>query len=150
MTFPVLPDTLSGLITIALRDARSLDRERYLPHAREWHEPSNSHCLVCLSGAVMSVSFKASPRHPCTPTNFPALEMDKLFALNKVREGNWIWAWTLFYGSPTRRSLKRRLAALPAPSFSNFYSWPDFEAHLQSLERIVPRLRKIEDLAGLP
>ncbi len=33
----VLPDTVSGLLKVAIDDARSLSRRKYLPYYGDWH-----------------------------------------------------------------------------------------------------------------
>ena len=149
MTTSTLPDTLSKLITAAVRNARSLNRSLYIPFAREWHVPENGRCLVCLAGTMMAGSLNARPQREYSPSDFAHIDMDKLFALNKLREGNWIAAWNLFYGGRPGPSTTAQLSALAAHSFPMFGGWTQFDEHLRSLERTVPRLRKIEEQAGL-
>ena len=149
MTHSKLPGTLSDLITAAVGDARSLNRSLYIPCAREWHVPENGRCLVCLAGTMMAGSLNARPQREYSPSDFTHIDRDKLFALNKLREGNWTAAWNLFYGGRPGPAAATRLSALAAPSFPLFGGWTQFDEHLRSLEQTVPRLRKIEEQAGL-
>lgn len=149
MTAATLPDTLSGLIAAAVRDARSLDRSRYIPHSREWHVPENKHCLVCLAGTMIAGSLNARPQREYSPSDFTQDAMNKLYALNRTRYGNWIAAWDHFYGNLPSPYTCSKLAALPAPACHWFADWTQFDKCLRSLERIIPQLRDIEQLATL-
>jgi len=141
-----LPDTLSDLLTCAIDDARQLDRSRYLPSARQWHVHQENQCLVCLSGAVMAASLEADPLIELAPSDFPHNAMHKLYALNRIRCGNWIDAWVFLHGSPPSLLIRNRLSDLPSPRFSHFQGWDQFDAHLRCLEALVPHLRTIEQL----
>ena len=141
-----LPETLSGLLTSAINDARQLDRSRYLPSARQWHVHQENQCQVCLSGAVMAASLEADPLIELVPSDFPHNAMHKLYALNRIRCGNWIDAWVFLHGSPPSLLIRNRLSDLPSPRFSHFDGWDQFDAHLLSLELFVPQLRSIEQL----
>ena len=70
-----LPRTMAGLLTVAIRDARVLDRKTYFPFSREWHNAyhRNSSCRICLAGSVIarSRSLPASASTPLRSTNEP-------------------------------------------------------------------------------
>jgi len=141
-----LPDTLSGLLACAIDDARQLDRSLYLPYAGEWHVQQQNLCQVCLSGAVMASSLEADPLKELSPSDFPQDAMNKLFALNRMRCGDWITAWHHLYGGSPSLTVSNRLLELPQPQYCHFDGWEHFEAHLRCLEALVPHLRTIESL----
>lgn len=84
-----LPDKLSKLVVLALRDLELVEKqpETYVVDMGKWHDP-NSHCTVCLAGAVMAMTLKESPKQFTTPSEYPRVVAAKLSALNFLRCGD--------------------------------------------------------------
>ena len=142
-----LPDTLADTLSLALKDARSLDHSTYLPHCLCWHGFSTDHpgrCVICLAGSIISQSFNVHHHAVTTPGFYPVSIERKLRAVNLVRTGNYYEALTLFHTNPVAENLHPRLAALPIPAKGSFIGWIEFEAHLDSIEELLPVLRTIE------
>ncbi|MGI9295980.1 MAG: hypothetical protein ACR2PS_18510 [Pseudomonadales bacterium] len=83
-----LPKTPSKLIRLAIADFRRVLRlkKTYVVDMTEWHEP-NSHCSVCLAGAVMAGTLKASPDVEMSPGDYDDATDRALYALNDFRMG---------------------------------------------------------------
>ena len=142
-----LPATLADLLTVAISDARQLDPELYSPRSGHWHYMINdSPCYVCLAGCVIAVSLHHSPYFDKQPWMFPQHTADKLYALNYMRCGRWLDAYHLLYGHVPARFIETELFYLRMPKMNTFDNWDDFHVHLDSLESIVPDLRRIESL----
>ena len=142
---PELPDTLAELLTLAIADARSLDPESYRPVSSCWHGAvSQGPCKVCLAGSVMAGSLCCSPDDSFLPWMFSPATYHKLKALDDMRTGNWLQAFCRVHKHRPVLSARNRLVSLPFPACSGFMDWEPFNAHLDSLETIVPRLREIE------
>ena len=75
--------------------------------------------------------------------------MNKLYAINRMRGGDWIDAWNFHYGSSPSRAVLDKFSKLPEPLFHVFKGWQQFDRHLQSLQEIIPRLREIEEFANM-
>jgi len=94
-----LPDTLSGLIRVALADFRKcLASNDYVVDMREWHAPveGDALCRVCLAGAVMAQTLQVPVEDEVSPTRFSLSESqwgresqleNKLRAINSLRVG---------------------------------------------------------------
>ena len=148
MSTPSLPDTLSDTLTLAISDARTLDRTLYLPHYRFWHGYESSkvdQCLVCLAGSIISKSFKTSHNIITTPNNYPDEINLKLCAINACRSGDFKLAFCLFHNCELPADLQIRFINLPKPVHVIFIGWKEFTAHLNSLEAIIPALREVEN-----
>ena len=145
MSLNRLPDTLHGLLSLTIADARTLDREQYLPSYSDWHYPSSDgRCLICLAGCVLSSSLGSSPKVDDRPSYHSDGLRLKLEAIDNARCGAWLLAFQQVHAVQVARRTRSRLMQLPAPSFSNFEGWEQFDAHLSSLESILPQLLSIE------
>lgn len=87
-----LPEKLSGLITCALDDMDSLDRDEYVPVAREYHHRRGGvgPTRVCLAGALMAGSLGANVNETKTPFRYAAAPegpRNAILALNWARQG---------------------------------------------------------------
>ena len=144
-----LPSTLAGLLEAAILDARSLDRNIYVPYHDEWHHASNhNYCEVCLGGALMAGTLNLSPRVTLSPHMLSHETEVKLDALDFIRCGLWKQAFDLIHNRVPSRAISDLLFALPAPPFGNFTGWIEFNAHLDSLEELLPALRNIDQHAS--
>lgn len=64
-----LPDRMSDLIEVALRDVRACAMDpRYVMNMGAWHDPTgDGRCEVCAAGAVMAKTLGADPDRPMFP-----------------------------------------------------------------------------------
>lgn len=86
-----LPDKLSDLIEVALRDLEAVENDkRYTVNMGWWHRPNvyDHTCIVCLAGSVMAKSLDVSPDRTRYPNDFDDKTEAKLGALNWARVGD--------------------------------------------------------------
>jgi hypothetical protein len=86
-----LPDKLSELIRLALRDLAAVEANPTykVSMCDSWHEPHGKVCHVCLAGAVMAKTLATSPREDKVPYEYPDTHtVSRLLALDYVRVGN--------------------------------------------------------------
>ena len=141
----LLPDTMSGLLETAINDARRLDPNSYRPRSSEWHTATEEGpCEICLAGSLIAGTFNSSPNTNMKPWMFSAETEVKLEALDAMRRGSWLQAFLSLYDRRPARAIQERLCFLPLPSCIDFNGWDEFNAHLDSLESIIPDLREIE------
>lgn len=89
-----LPDTLSGLIRVALADLRKVEARAdiYRIDMSEWHSGTRTRdgsprkCAVCLAGAVMAFSLDAPYSESRIPSDYSDIQK-KLWAINDLRDG---------------------------------------------------------------
>jgi hypothetical protein len=97
-------NTLHGLLTIALADLeRVLADPRYEIDMACWHEPVTGDeglCQVCLAGSVMAKSYVLSPDENVHPIMFGPAAAQRFKALDCLRSGNIIEAYTFLHGYP--------------------------------------------------
>jgi len=85
-----LPNTLSGLIDIALEDLEKVEKmESYVVNMGDWHFPSGNKCEVCAAGAVMAMRLGANWNDDLVPSNFDQDAAKKLDAIDDLRTG-WV------------------------------------------------------------
>ena len=136
-----LPNTLS--------DTRQLDRTLYTPHHRYWHGYCTDfrfQCLVCLAGSIISQSFRTDRKIITCPGNYPAEINLKLRAINLCRIGEFLDAFRMFHNHvPAQDEHWDRLHRLAVPRHYDFIGWEQFDAHLDSIEAIIPVLSEIEN-----
>ena len=148
-----LPDTLHELLSTAIEDSEALNRRHYSPHYCFWHRPQpDSRCQVCLGGAILARRLGFHSRSHTIFNVLPSRQQDKLEALNAMRRGAWSYAYELLYRRKPPLPILRSLLALPCPDRSDFDGWLQFNIHIRSMRRILPKLREIENLdqAGSP
>lgn len=144
------PKTLSGLIRLAVNDARKLDRDAYWPVCNTWHEPSGRQsgavCRICLAGAVIAGTLGAP-----TDADVRFLDqiddtewVDALTAIDHARTGKWRLARMKLGHEPTVKD-DAAMASVAYPLQMNFGNWEEFETHLHSLEERAAQL----EAAGL-
>ncbi len=141
-----LPSTMAGLLEVAVKDARKLDRSIYLPYYNYWHDAdsSHNHCLVCLSGSVIAGSLKIAPSNTVSLVSFDRRTEDLLDAIDYMRRGLWRIAFKLIYHRTPSLHILDYLRALPEPARSTFDGWEDFDVHLDSLVSMLPQLHSID------
>ena len=152
------PARLSDLITLAVADARSLDRDAYRPDAASWHLTGTrtagaaARCRVCLAGCVIAGTLQAPPAdiamYDPTADDERVLTIEDaewreaLFSLNHARDGHWrdaLCSRRRFVDDDTAKALGR----IPCPKQTTFHDWAEFDDHLASLEDRAGRLRAI-------
>ena len=144
------PETLSGLIRLAVGDARKLNHELYTPVYSQWHTPEEARCRqvcnVCLAGAVIAGTLGA-PAH--TDVKLLGEEgitdaewSDALIALNYARMGKWKLARIQLPGWPTPNQ-QAAMAKVAPPAHPGFCDWEEFETHLRSLEERSEQLQAV-------
>lgn len=145
MQHQTLPETLYGLLETAIPGSKNLNRRQYRPRYDKWHTVSDDGlCEVCLTGSVMAVTLGCSPDDDLQPCMFPSSIRWKLEALHFMSIGHWVHAYGLVHLVEPCLLTEARLSRLPVPAHSQFIGWRQFNAHLRSLGRIIPKLRNIE------
>ena len=138
---PKPPRRLSDLIEMAIREARSLDRDIYEPNAGEWHLPSGQTCIVCLSGAIIARTLGEDHEREAVPEDYHEEEWTKaLFALNEVREGEYGHA-LIFMGKKLPEPPEDFRWRYPQPRNQDFQTWEELDDHMASLEDALQVLR---------
>ena len=141
----ILPDTMAGLLFVAVSDARSLDRLQYMPASDIWHNVHNDDfCLVCLAGSVMAGTLELPANLDLAPSMFSDPATNKLSAIDLMRTGDWFSAFHKVHGYEPCHSIRTRLYELDIPPYSDFQGWDQFDLHLEWLEALIPQLRSIE------
>lgn len=145
MQHQTLPETLYGLLETAIPGSKKLNRRQYRPHYKKWHTVSDDGlCEINLAGIVMAVTFGCSADDNLQPCRFPSSIRWKLEALYFMSCGDWVHAYGLVHLVVPCLLTEARLSRLPVPAHSQFIGWRQFNAHLRSLERFIPKLLKIE------
>jgi hypothetical protein len=88
---PRLPDKLSDLIGVALRDLSSCQADpEYEIDMSTWHRPESngSVCRICLAGSVMARSLGARRDSRLNPAEYDVDTKCKLMALDSMRSGD--------------------------------------------------------------
>jgi hypothetical protein len=83
-----LPDTLSGLLRLAVADAQKCANDpRYVLQMGSWHEPGLKRCSVCMAGAVMAQSLNTQLHAVAFPEDYDDSEY-ALMAIDEMRCGD--------------------------------------------------------------
>jgi hypothetical protein len=83
-----LPDKLSDLIELALKDLELVEKDpRYRVDMSQWHYGAEKVCVVCLAGAVIAKTLGAPRNKTYTPGKCSSDNRVKLRALDMVRCG---------------------------------------------------------------
>ena len=140
-----LPSTMAGLLETAIEDARTLDRKTYVPHHGQWHCADHSHaCEVCLAGSLIAGTLGIGATCTVSANSFSPRAKRLLFALDDMRIGHWTGAFRHVYYRYAGASLRQALKDIPSPNPHYFTGWPGFQRHLDSLEQLLPQLRRID------
>ena len=144
-----LPSTMSGLLEAATSEARRLDHSIYFPRYDRIHEAGRStHCKVSLAGCLIAGRLDIPSDTTVTSLTFDGPTEDLLDALNCMRLGYWLKAFKLIHRRPPSGAIAARLCNIPNPLCARFYGWGEFNGHLDSLERLLPTLRTIDQQAA--
>ncbi len=96
----------------------------------------------------MAGRLKVNPDNTFSSLSFDHKTESKLDALDNMRYGLWQQAFDLIYNLVPSLQIRDYLIALPTPAHSEFYGCVEFEAHLASMERMLPQLRGIDRAAA--
>ena len=130
-------------------DARLLDRSTYTPLADQWHHSGNPpHCEICLAGSLIAGRLNFPPDSTASSHSFDPITESKLDALNCIRLGVYQRAFVMIHKKSPSPLITALLRLLPKPLCSYFCGWIEFNAHLNSLERLLPEFRKIDEEAA--
>ena len=141
-----LPKTLNGLLAVAVSDAKSLNRKLYIPHFAYWHRPRIGHrCEVCLAGSLIASSLECNRNDNVLVHRLDETLKVKVEALNAMRRGDFTNAYRILYNRRPSPRTHTQLDEVPVPAHPEFVGWQPFNAHLRSLDAIIPRLREIEE-----
>ena len=145
-----LPATMAGLLETAICDSRKLNKLFYYPHFEEWHQGHShtlsSFCEVCLAGSVIARTLQVSAEDSISPSSFDKRTHHLLLALDDMRNGDWLYAFLRIYSQMPSDALEEKLQHIPIPDCIEFSGWKQFEAHLASLETLLPELRQIDGI----
>lgn len=150
-----LPDTLSALLRLAVSDARSLDRDLYVPNAMDWHKPSGrGTCSICAAGAILAGTLGIG-RHQlydparAMPIKASAVIANKLDAVEYVRHGRIPKALAVM-GVPEdeiNSKLLRLITRHGIFGFSlrhpHFSGWALFDEYLEDIEAFCDALESV-------
>ena len=101
-----LPNRLSDLILVALKDLRKCEKNpKYTVEMSKWHRPSCASaithldwtCEVCLAGSVIAQTLKTPIIKLKEPVDFGEVDEHKLYALDYIRGGDVLLALRHFY-----------------------------------------------------
>jgi hypothetical protein len=140
-----LPDTLSGLIRVALKDLRTVEASKaYKVDMDRWHTPeANGVCHVCMAGAVMATTLRCSPLAVVDTTSWLNGVEDKLQAIDCLRGGNISWAARKIYGADSRKWLSAGKFEEKHPEFSDHM--PDYGTTKREHTKFHAAQRKLAD-----
>ena len=158
----MLPDTLHGLLSAAVDDMRSLDRERYVPRWDEWHQPTSDCCQVCLAGSVLAGTLGVPDDVELHIDSFDCmfrdatheyrivggkeghdvhidenrLVADRLMALEYLRNGMVSDAYRVLYKSDMPHHLPFRDGAFEYTRNNEFVGWEKCDLFLSDLDTL--------------
>ena len=138
-----LPDTLSELILVAVKDARKLDRDKYCPYHLSWHEMFGEEltCSICDAGAVMAGTLQVERDVTKEPDDFNESVNSKLCALDQARHG-YYYAALDSLGIDCEVHLEEIEDLKPSPFYS-YTNWEEFDKHLNHIEGIAQQLKEL-------
>ena len=146
MNKSTLPRTLHGLLAAAISDARNLCRSDYFPNYAYWHRPNDDgRCEICLAGSLIAGSLQYNRNYKVIVHMLDEELYAKVDALNSMRIGDFVKAYSALYHRKPSPRTQDRLQLLPVPASPKFMGWHQYDAHLISLDAIVPLLRAIEE-----
>ena len=144
--YPPPPETLGGLIMLALDDWDGLDRDVYWPHARLWHSPAPYKtmkvCYACLAGGVIGGTLQADPHaHIDSFLGFGSEWLAALCALDDARRGWYDLAWKKLCarGVDFPEVPEVVLDACGEPPHPDYFDWEEFDAHLDHQREVARR-----------
>ena len=149
-----LPDKLSELVKLAVKEARSLDRDNYFPRSDHWYidHGDGNPCEVCFAGAVIAGMVKGGKKTIGwrSLNEFGADAERKLIALENVRLGNFEDALNGFIGEGDGREFpgmqcameidilrrEEQMKRTDRPGYlpGVFHGWGEFDSFLDEMD----------------
>jgi hypothetical protein len=133
MKAPKLPNTLHGLLRVALADLKkTIADPRYVVNMGAWHDGTDGafylepKCEVCMAGAVMAQRCGVPPTEDARPTHFLSSLTGKFLAINSLREGFVLEALVALRGVSGWHELTSEDRAKAAPFASLEGKIPEF------------------------
>ena len=85
-----LPDKLSDLLALALRDMRAVKKlkSRVFDMDCFHYVRADGKCAMCMAGAVMDRTLGVSLHETCGPSNYDSRTSNKLWAIDSMRAGD--------------------------------------------------------------
>ena len=143
LTDDPLPDKLSELIELAVKDARKLDRRTYRPDSTVFHvpfpDPDGHMCSVCDAGAVIAGTLNIRTGINVAPFSFNFPISNKLEALDRARRGGYGVALE-WMGVTYNPRLIRDIERSP---YRMYETWEEFDKHLVHMEGVAQRLKEL-------
>lgn len=124
-----LPDTLSALIRVAVKDMDLVKADpHYVLDMNAWHEPAVDVCHVCMAGSVIAKTLNGLIQESISPRDFMSATTRKLICLNAIRRGGLIAAWHMFY-----RGGEADFRYIYGPDEGNFYV-PSYQTNYEKFK----------------
>ena len=138
-----LPDKLSELIVVMIRDARSLNRKVYQPKSKVFHRPGDEDgcCYINDAGAVMAGTLGGSRRGCICPSDFPESVERKLEALNFARKGKYHKAVMALDKFAVNAG--PLLEGIPSSRHAAYDTWDEFDRHLRHMGDVATALGRL-------
>ena len=132
----LLPDTLSELIMVVVKDGKSLDRTLYLPGVwTHYHKLHNGTCYVCDAGAVIAGTLQFSREDG----EYYNLDINyKLNALDRARAGYYCRALELLGIPVPEQEFPDHLVS----PYKGYTTWEEFDKHLEHMEWVAKELKE--------
>ena len=157
----ILPNRLTALVTLALEEAKKLDRELYNPASWTWHDPSfdGIPCRVCLAGCLIAGPLRGDAGRSMQLCYFDLEIRMKLLAVESFRKGH--------FGGALLRTLQidgstddpysesavkvdRKIDEMDEEqysvlmnTYSEFVNWNQFDAFTLYAKRVVGLLERM-------
>ena len=143
MMIDPLPNTLSELIVVMIRDARSLDRKVYQPKSKVFHLPDGEGecCYINDVGAVIAGTLGGSRKGCICPSDFPESVERKLEALNFARKGEYRKAVLALDKFAVNTG--PLLEGIPYSRYGAYGTWEEFDQHVRHMGDVATALSRL-------
>ena len=136
------PDTLSGVLTLAIDTMRNLDRGTYQADSIRWHSPEDDgKCYVCLAGAVMTLRHEPSEHlNWWAAKEYAPTGWSKCFLALEPLRGGRVRHAALHIGVDPRL-IPERLRAAVIYNY-DFKGWEEADSFLREMEWLRNELKR--------
>ena len=136
-----LPNTLSALIMVAVKDAKKLDRTIYSPDSMLYHDTRHSDkCYICDAGAVMSGTLQVDRKKSLGPDEFPQWISNKLYALDLARRGSYVEA---LIELGVENININGVTGVCVSIHHDYTTWKQFDKHMNVMEKAAQQLKDL-------
>ena len=141
-----LPDKLSELIMVAVADAKKLDRSKYYPYFKTYHDKTgiapDGLCEICDAGAVIAGTLNGDTGLTLAPSSFMSDDVArKLYALDAARDGDYDGA--LFTLEKHTKDTSEAVRHVPVSPYSQYEGWEEFDKHLDIMKGVAKQLKEL-------